>query len=249
MARTYFHAHDKVWWALEYQPDILSCLFSQLPLSSASAQRSSRRRWPLSAWSPGARPSSAPTPWTKPPTSGTPCPRPCTDASSAGSSTASTPCCSPTWISGACVLVIKICVDVFCKSLLFNNPERSRRVFAKHWWPLWKSVEVDANMQRRISMGRHRTSKRRAKTVLIKKIIQSCVPRKNNVQMIKKTSERLQRGFSLIQKNSFINMSISCQGVVSEMYKCQSIPVIFAVSLLPLTTLEHRLKVTSTYGG
>lgn len=40
--------------------------------------------------------------------------------------------------------------------------------------------------------------------------------------MIKKTSERLQRGCSLIQKNSFINLSIDCQGVVSEMYKNQS---------------------------
>lgn len=77
--------------------------------------------------------------------------------------------------------------------------------------------------------------------------------RENNVQMIKKTSERLQRGCSLIQKSSFINMSVDCQGVVSQ--RCTKagvpvcIPVISDVSLLPLITQQHRLKVTSAYSG
>lgn len=96
-------------------------------------------------------------------------------------------------------------------------------VSAKLWWPLWKSAEVDANMKRRISMGKRKTSKRRAKK---KKVLINfwyrVACRENNVQMIKKTSERLQRGFSLIQKNSFINMSVDCQGVVSQRWSQSS---------------------------
>lgn len=99
--------------------------------------------------------------------------------------------------------------------------KRSCRVSAKLWWPLRRPVEVDANMQRRISMGTHKTSKRRAKKVLIN-FWYWVACRENNVQMIKKTSERLQRGCSLIQKNSFINMGVNCQRVVSETYKSQS---------------------------
>lgn len=58
------------------------------------------------------------------------------------------------------VVVMNICADVW---LLLSLLRLLPWVSAMLWWPLWMSVEVDANMQRRISMGERKTSKKRAK--------------------------------------------------------------------------------------
>lgn len=209
---------------LDCENDCSNYLCFQLRLCSASAPRSSRKRWPLSAWSREARPSSARTPWTKPPTSETPCPRPCTDASSAGSSTASTRCCSPTWRSGesACrsvkmstlpLLIVSDAGEEPLKSpadLCGRLQRRMQRCRGEYQWVLTRQAKEE--------------QKKKKEEVLINFWYRVACG-ENNVQMIKKTSERLQRGSSLIQKNSFINMSIECQRVVSQKWGEARVPV------------------------